>query len=206
MTASIETFAEPSSFCLMDKLQYQTPLSWAQNAVLDMPQFMQDHASCERKASATCLSFVVKFPDRSRLVESMISMAREELEHFHQVYQQLQKRGIPLSSDEKDLYVNQLMLHLRKESDERFLDRLLLAGIIEARGCERFALVAQTVPDAELQTFYYKLAKAERRHNQIFVEHALDLFPGKKVLSRLSELLHHEAKIVENLPWRHLLH
>ncbi|MBM4304945.1 MAG: tRNA-(ms[2]io[6]A)-hydroxylase, partial [Deltaproteobacteria bacterium] len=119
------------------KLKVATPSQWVDSALKDFDAFLLDHASCERKASAVGMSFVVRYPDRPEIIEPMISFAREELEHFHQVYKLISERKLLLPPDEEDLYVNKLMKQVRFGREERFLDRLLVSSIIEARGCER---------------------------------------------------------------------
>ena len=126
-----------------------------------------DHAACERKASALAMSFVVRYADRPALVEPMICLAKEELAHFHEVYRILHKRGISLGADEKDPYVKTLMKSIRNGRDEHFLDRLLVSGVIEARGCERFYLMGEALEEPEMAQFYKRLAREEAGHYTI---------------------------------------
>src|SRR5688572_10064028 len=97
----------------MLELQVATPPEWAKFAIQDFDAFLLDHASCERKASAVGMSFVVRYPDRTDLIEPMIQFAREELDHFHQVYRLIAERGLTLANDEADPYVNLMMGHVR---------------------------------------------------------------------------------------------
>ena len=83
-------------------LRIPTPPAWLEVVLADFDAFLLDHAACERKASATGMSFVVRYPDRRALLEPMIAFAREELEHFHQVYRLIEARGLVLRRDEKD--------------------------------------------------------------------------------------------------------
>ena len=119
----------------------------------DFGAFLVDHAACERKAAATAMAFVVRYPDRAKLIEPMIELAREELEHFQLVFRVIHERGLTLGADEKDPYVNALLALVRAGRDERLLDRLLVAGVVEARGCERFGMVGRALPAGELKTF-----------------------------------------------------
>ena len=125
----------------MFKLRAQTEKAWALHVVENMGPFLVDHASCERKASASAMHFVVRYPDRLELVSRMAQIAKEELEHFQEVFEIIRERGIPLTSDEPDPYVNQLLKHARNGRMTRFMDRLLLGAIIEYRGCERFVML-----------------------------------------------------------------
>ena len=101
--------------------------------------FLKDHADCERKASSMALSFVAKCPDKTEIIPELIETALEELEHFQQVYAIMQKRGIQLRSEmPKDQYIQQLIEKCRSGKDDRLLDRMLVASIVECRGAERF--------------------------------------------------------------------
>ena len=75
-------------------LRVDTPHTWVATALSDFDAFLVDHASCERKASAVGMSFVVRYPDRPEIIEPMIQFAREELEHFHAVVRIVQARGL----------------------------------------------------------------------------------------------------------------
>ncbi|MDH5381606.1 MAG: tRNA-(ms[2]io[6]A)-hydroxylase, partial [Cyclobacteriaceae bacterium] len=100
---------------------------WVQAVVSDFDSFLQDHANCERKASAMAMSFVAKYPDRLEILPELIETGIEELEHFQQVYQIMEKRGVQLPAEmTQDLYVKQLIDKCRSGRIERFLDRLLL--------------------------------------------------------------------------------
>ena len=127
----------------MLNLRCPSPPEWMHTVMANFDAFLIDHAACERKASATALSFVVRYPDRPKLVEAMIDLAKEELNHFEQVTQLIHQRGLLLGSDVKDPYVNALLRQTRGASEDRLMDRLLIFGIIEGRGCERFQLVAR---------------------------------------------------------------
>ncbi len=194
------------SACPGISLQYPTPPEWVDYVLQDINTFLIDHAACERKAAATGMHFVVRYPDRPELIDAMIRLAREELQHFHQVCKKVLRRGLQLSCDEKDPYVNALIKLVRHGREVHLLDRLLVFGIIEARGHERFRLLAQAISDSELKDFYTKLAEAEARHHELFLEMAKVYFPEKVVLDRLDELLKKEAEIVRKLPFRYAVH
>mgnify|MGYP000449589026 CR=1 FL=1 len=136
----------------------------------------------------------------------MIQLSREELMHFHQVWRILQQRGIQLASDERDPYVNQLLQHEKHGQDYGLLDRLLIFGIVEARGCERFRLIGENHPDPLIKDFYSSLADAEVRHHELFIQLALKYFDERNVLNRLEELLDIEARIFLALPLRPSVH
>lgn len=190
----------------MFDLRIPTDPKWVDTVLSDLDSFLIDHAACERKASATAMSFVVRYPDQKTLVEAMIALAREELEHFERLALVIHNKGLQLGSDTKDQYVNALLKQVRGPSQERLLDRLLTFGIIEGRGCERFMLLAQALPTGPLQELYADLVKSEARHHALFIHLVRPLFSETVWRPRLEELLDIEATIVTSLPFRPALH
>ncbi|TFH49059.1 MAG: tRNA-(ms[2]io[6]A)-hydroxylase, partial [Lysobacterales bacterium] len=157
--ANFETMARRS----IDLLVATHP-DWVQVVLADFDAFIQDHANCERKASALAMSLVVKYPDRTRIVPALIVLAQEELEHFRQVHALMVSRGLALVKDTQDPYVNQLAACMRHGRELRFIDRLLVSSLIECRGAERFRIIADALEDQSLKNFYASLWKAEAKH------------------------------------------
>jgi tRNA-(ms[2]io[6]A)-hydroxylase len=179
---------------------------WLSAVLADFDAFLGDHAANERKASASAMSLVVHYPDRGLLVDRMIEIAREELDHFQQVYRWMKKRGLRLGPDVKDPYVNKLLKRARTDSEGRMIDRLVLGAVIEARGCERFALIAKGLEDIELGAFYHELVKSEANHRDQFLEVARAVADSRKVDEALDIWLDREAKVVEGLAIQARLH
>ena len=189
-------------------LTVATPPEWVDAVMANVPAFLQDHADCERKASAMAMSLVAKYPDRLEIIPELIATGVEELEHFQQVYAVMRERGIPLAKEiETDPYIKSLMALIHSDSERRFLDRLLLASVIECRGAERFRLVSQAMTDDEqLRRFYHNLWVSEAKHGHIFVKMALEYFEKEHVYERLSFLNDEEGEIVAGLEFRPALH
>ncbi len=188
------------------RLKINSSEHWLQTVLGDFDSFLLDHAACERKASATALSLALHYPDRKDLVKAMVELSLEELEHFKQVYEVIEKRGLVLSPDTKDHYVKRLTQLIRSGPQDYFLDRLLIAGVIEARGTERFHRVAEALKDEGLKNFYLELTRAEARHHHLFLKLAKHYFSEEEVEKRLDELLTLEAKIIEEVPVRAAVH
>jgi tRNA-(ms[2]io[6]A)-hydroxylase len=188
------------------RLKTKTKPEWLAVVLANFDHFLIDHALCERKASALAMSLVAHYPDKTQLVVSMVDLAMEELDHFRQVYALITQRGLSLGADEKDEYVNKLRCLIRKPRDEYFLDRLLIASIIEGRGTERFALVAQGLKDEHLKNFYMEFWRAEARHHGLFLRLAKIYFPTDLVDSRYEYLLDEEACVIDSLPIRPAVH
>ena len=143
---------------------------------------------------------MTKFPEHPELQDRMIGLAREELAHFHQVFQILRRRGESLGQDHAESYVKLLMSVVRHPKDQHLLDRLLVAAVIEARSCERFCLFAEALPAGDLKDFYVQFAMEESAHFPLFVDVAKLIYPAPEVDARLKEILHHEGTIIPNLP------
>ncbi len=181
--------------------------AWLAAVLSDFNTFLQDHADCERKASAMAMSFVAKYPDRVEIIPELIETAIEELEHFQRVYQILEERGVRLQhSIGEDPYAKALVRQCHSGRRERFLDRLLIASVMETRGAERFRLIAEAQQDPALLRFYKELWTSEAKHGHIFVKMALEYFDHDEVYPRLDWWLDREAEVIRDLSIRPALH
>src|SRR5947209_7676641 len=109
------------------ELATATRTVWVRTVCSDFNSFLQDHADCERKASAMAMSFVAKCPDKIKIIPWLIETAVEELDHFQRVYHIMEQRGVYLKQEMKaDSYIQQLLNLSRTGSEERLLDRFLL--------------------------------------------------------------------------------
>ena len=187
-------------------MKFRTPAAWAEGVIYAMDLFLPDHAAAEKKASSMAMTMVSHYPDRPELVAAMVDLAIEELNHFRAVVMLMQERDLHLLPDEKDPYVNTLRQSIRTGKELFFMDRLLVAGIIEARGAERFGLVADALPDGPLKRFYRSIALSEEGHEALFVDLAERYFDPGETRRRLNELLVIEADIISGLPHRPALH
>jgi len=188
-------------------LTYKTPPEWAGQILDNFDEFLQDHADCERKASSMAMSFVAKCPDKIEIIPELIETALEELEHFKDVYALMERRGVRLPERmPKDMYVEQIMKTCRSGVEERLMDRMLLASVLEIRGSERFRLIAEAATDPEIKAFYKNLWTTEAKHGHIYVKFALKYWPESSVFERLNILNDAEGAICAALPWRPALH
>jgi len=190
------------------RLRVPSSPAWVEAVLADFDAFLLDHAACERKASASALAFVAHYPDRPEIVAGCIALAREELEHFQRVAEWIARRGLVLAPDRKDPYMQALARGFRRGSEAYFLDRLLTAAVAEARGCERFGLIAAGIreEEAEIKDFYRELARTEVRHQELYIDLARRYFGDAEVATRLEEILDAEARVVRELPVRAALY
>ena len=142
----------------MEVLRVPTSSAWLPQAVARLDDILIDHAHCEKKAAASAMSLVSSYPEHDVLVRRCCKLAQEELRHFAAVHRWLVKRGVKLSGDKGDPYAQQLLQQARHGPSERLVDRLLIFSLIEARSCERLALLGGAL-EGELGGFYRGLAK-----------------------------------------------
>ncbi len=194
----------------MLKLRYRTPREWLDIATANFDAFLADHAHNERKVSQSALQLAVHHPDKPDLVDAMIEHAREELEHFSQVHAVLVDRGAALGFDHSggnSGYMNKVRSAMRKvDVGEYLVDRLLLFSIIEARGCERFRILAEGLPAGEMRDFYTAFVRSEARHHVLFLDLAARYFDAPTIEARLPDLLDIEAEICASMPLRPALY
>ncbi len=180
--------------------------AWTAVALGDFDRFLEDHASCEKKASGMALSLAAHYPDKPLLVNAMVDLAVEELSHYREVVRLLAKRGLTIAPDRRDSYVRQLNALVRRGTELYLLDRLLVAAIIERRGHERFGLVAEALPEGAEKRFFAALTQAENRHWAIFLDLAREYCDGDSVEPRLQALIAAESEIVAGLPLEPRVH
>lgn len=188
-------------------LSVESSKEWVDTVLNDFDAFLQDHANCERKASAMAMSFVAKYPDRTEILPELIDTGIEELEHFKMVFEVMKARNVPLPHEiGQDMYVKQLLNACHSSREGRFRDRLLIASIVECRGAERFRLMYENLEDNELKKFYHMLWASEAKHGNIFVKMALNYFDEDEVYTRLKELNDYEGEVIKSLPLKPALH
>ena len=186
-------------------LRCETDPRWLPHALAHLDEVLVDHAHCEKKAAANALSLLQAYPDVPGLAAHMARLAREESGHLARVLQLLERRGLTLGRDPGDPYAQALQRMIRTPAAHRQLDRFLVAAIIEARSCERLALLADGLPNADLRRFYGELARSEDGHQKLFLRLAVRAH-GDSAWQRLEELVAREAEILRRLPLRAAIH
>jgi tRNA 2-(methylsulfanyl)-N6-isopentenyladenosine37 hydroxylase len=180
----------------MLSLQSASGARWLAQVDAHLEDILIDHAHCEKKAAGVAMNLLFSYVDHVRLARAMTEIVNEELAHFQLVLDLLERRGIPFRKLSPSSYGQRLHAIVRKEEPARAIDRLLVAGLIEARSCERFAVLRDHVADAELQEFYGSLFESEARHHATYVRLACDVAPEETVRERLHWLAAEEAAII----------
>lgn len=188
------------------KLGYTTPVEWVARVEQDLCALLSDHAHCELKAATTAQTLISKNPQRTELVERLSAMAIEEMQHFRQAIALLQARGGVLGKQLPNPYAVGLHKGLAAERRSSFLDRLLIAALIEARSLERFTLLAEHLRDRDLAAVYAELCKSEAGHRKLFLQLARNDFPRAEVDQRWEQLQEIENGVLAGLPFEVRMH
>lgn len=189
-------------------LKLATDPRWVNIVESNIEEVLTDHAWCEQKAATNGIGMIVQFPEYTDLVEQMVELVREEMEHFQRVHTFIIARGYEFGTRRKDDYVNDLNLFVRKGHVKHIvlIDRLLVSAMIEARSCERFRVLSQNIKDPELAAFYHELMISEATHYTMFIKLAKKYAAGEDVDKRWQEFLDYEATIIAKYGNKETIH
>ena len=180
-------------------LHSSTSTAWIEQAIAHLDTILLDHSHCERKAAGVALNLMFRYPSSAKLVRALTAIAQEELEHFEQVNQWLDQRGIALAPLSAPPYAAGLKAQMRSQEPHRMLDALLISGLIEARSHERLGLLAEHCPEPELAKFYRGLMASEARHYGVYWTLATTYCDRAVVNQRLEELAAVESELLSTL-------
>jgi tRNA-(ms[2]io[6]A)-hydroxylase len=185
-------------------LELPTDPRWVNIAEKNIEEILVDHAYCEQKAASSCISLIVTYPEKEKVVEMLTPIVAEEWGHFERVMEELRKRGYKLGFPRKDEYVERLQKIIKKggNREQQLVEKLLINALIEARSCERFRLLWKEIGDAELSKFYYELMVSEAGHYKNFLALAKEFMDPELVEIRWREILSQESEIIKNLDVR----
>lgn len=192
----------------MLRLKLPTDPRWVNIAEKNIEEILTDHAFCEQKAASTAISLLVTHPEFTDLVNKMSALAIEEMEHFQMVHRIIIQRGYTLGRERKDEYVGRISTFFNKtpDRDERLINRLLIAGLIEARSCERFKVLSENIKDEELSRFYANLMKSEAMHYTMFLALARQYGEAYRVEEKWNGLLEFEAVVMKDFGNKEQIH
>ena len=181
-------------------LPCRTPDKWIEEALNPAREvlLLTDHANCEKKAASTALALMHRYGNQVSLLSKMSRLAREELRHFEQVLEMIDKRGFEYQPLSASRYAQGLHIGVRKNEPDRLIDVLIVGALIEARSCERFSRLAPEL-DPVLGSFYQKLLKSEARHFLDYLHLAEQYCDARKMSQRLDYFKHLEAALIEGV-------
>lgn len=179
---------------LVNFLPCESPKAWLNWALENQSLLLNDHAHCEKKAASTAMSLMYRYVDRDNLLHKMSRLAREELLHFEQVHKLMRKRGVAYEHLTASRYADGLRKHIRTHEPARLVDTLIIGAFVEARSCERFAVLAPHL-DEELSKFYISLLKSEARHFEDYLALAEE-YAGEPIDDRVAFFRELEGKLI----------
>jgi tRNA-(ms[2]io[6]A)-hydroxylase len=150
-------------------LRAATPASWVSRACATRDILLIDHANCEKKAASTALSLMFAYAEDLELTGKMSRLAREELRHYEQVAKLLKTLKVAPQRLAPGRYAERLRRLVAKSEPQREVDLMICGALIEARSCERFAVLGDAIggPPAEL---FRGLHNAEARHYGVYLD------------------------------------
>jgi tRNA-(ms[2]io[6]A)-hydroxylase len=192
-------------------LKLPTDPRWTKIVEKNIEEILTDHAFCEQKAASNAISLIVQYPMYPDLVQSMVEIAQEEMEHFGMVHNKILERGYQLGMERRDAYVHDLLAYLKTNHSgnpqkSHMVNQLLFAAMIEARSCERFKLLSEEINDEDLRVFYRSLMESEARHYVTFLNFARKYGEGIDVDKRWHDFLDYEAGLMDKYGKEETMH
>ena len=189
-------------------LKLPTDPRWVNIVETNISEILTDHAYCEQKAATNAINIVIQFPEYPDLVDALLELAREELQHFQLVHKKIIERGYALGKERRDEYVFELNNFIRKGHTKNIVlvDKLLFSALVEARSCERFKVLSDNINDPDLKEFYRDLMISEANHYTLFLGFAKKYADGVDVDQRWKEYLEYEAEIISKYGKKETIH
>ena len=149
-----------------------------------------------RKAEKLSKSIIGRsdFEHSDLIISKMVLLIREELHHFCQVLEIMLDRNIPYENISASRYAKTLLQNCKTNEPQFFIDKLICGAFIEARSCERFAILSKYV-DNKLANFYVSLLKSEARHFCDYLELA-EKVSRSDISGRVSFFAELECKLI----------
>lgn len=131
------------------------------------------------------------------LIDKMVVLIKEELHHFYQVLEIMDEYGVDYKSITPCRYAKGMLRNVKTFEPDAMVDKLIVGAYIEARSCERFAMLAPHV-DKRLGDFYISLLRSEARHYQDYLTLAEEI-SEQDISERVQFFGEIEAKLIASL-------
>ena len=173
-----------------------TPEPWldAASQPENIALIIQDHANCEKKAASTAINLMFRYGFYTDLQVKLSQLVREEMLHYEQVLELMQKRGQAWAAIPAGRYAGALRKEIKTYEPQALVDVLIVGAFVEARSCERFAKLAPYL-DGELSKFYVSLLRSEARHYQDYLALA-QLISPEDISERVKYFGEVEAELI----------
>jgi tRNA 2-(methylsulfanyl)-N6-isopentenyladenosine37 hydroxylase len=149
-------------------LRAATPVSWIEQACTLPDLLLIDHANCEKKAASTALALMFAYAEDLELTEKMSRLAREELRHYEQVAKLIRALRVAPHRLAPGRYAERLRRLVSKSEPQREVDLMICGAFIEARSCERFEVLGNSI-GTPLRELFLGLHEAEARHYELYL-------------------------------------
>ena len=178
-------------------LRTATPDAWVAQACALPEILLIDHANCEKKAASTALSLMFAYAEDLALSAKMSRLAREELRHYEQVAKLIGDLNITPQRLAPGRYATRLRRLVAGSEPQREVDLMVCGAFIEARSCERFAVLGEAI-DAPAAELFRGLHAAEARHYELYLGLASRAArrAGIGLDSRIAEFAALEAQLI----------
>lgn len=179
----------------------ETPKEWVDEALQNLDILMQDHANCEKKAASTAVNLMFRYSYFTDLQLKLAQLVREEMLHYEQVLELMNKHGQEWVGLSAGRYAGGLRKEIRTFEPEALIDVLVVGAFVEARSCERFYALAPHV-DEELGRYYRYLLKSESRHFEDYLSLAHDIAKTAKLTKPKDDIqkrIEHIREVEKNL-------
>ncbi|GAA6203210.1 tRNA isopentenyl-2-thiomethyl-A-37 hydroxylase MiaE [Thalassotalea sp. SU-HH00458] len=130
------------------------------------------------------------------LIDKMVVLIKEELHHFYQVLEIMDEYGVEYRSITPCRYAKGMLRNVKTFEPDALVDKLIVGAFIEARSCERFAMLAPHV-DKRLGDFYLSLLRSEARHYQDYLTLAEEI-SGQDISERIQFFAEIEADLISS--------
>jgi len=162
MSPAAAAFAHPL-------LRAATPAGWVACACAQPEVLLIDHANCEKKAASTALALMFSYAEDLELAGKMSRLAREELRHYEQVAKLIRTLKFVPRRLAPGRYAERLRRLVSSKEPQREVDLMICGAFIEARSCERFAVLGDAI-GTPLRELFTRLREAESRHYQVYLK------------------------------------
>ena len=178
-------------------LRVPTPSAWVAQACASPDVLIIDHANCEKKAASTALALMFAYAEDLELTDKMSRLAREELRHYEQVAKLIRTLGVIPQRLAPGRYAGRLRRLVAKAEPHREVDLMICGAFIEARSCERFAVLSAAI-GAPLSDLFQGLHNAEARHYRVYLDLArrAGKRAGVELQPRIEEFAALEAQLI----------
>ncbi|WP_281422535.1 tRNA isopentenyl-2-thiomethyl-A-37 hydroxylase MiaE [Agarivorans litoreus] len=184
-----------TTLALMQRCKFDQQLLSQLHELVGSPSHHCTHRASTLSAKAETRSEGQLSDFQIALIEKMRLLIKEELHHFEQVFSIMRQFNIHYQNLPAGSYAKGLMSQVRHYEPQALADKLIVGAYIEARSCERFAMLAPLLPEA-IGQFYISLLRSEARHYQDYLSLANMVIDEQELQQRVKKIGQQEAQLI----------